>query len=152
MHDYCNDFVHFNLLKICLSYRIHIVGCLMERSPNFFPFFYPLPKLSFILSCYAHYVTILKEEEIEPNFTFKKFQKKLLINYWKYGPNEWPGNYMINREDEKWPLLFLYYKTMVNYKFVDKLIEAKRRQNSSRIVEGKIFVSGILKLMVTMKV
>ena len=117
------------------------MGCVMEQTPEYYNFFYPLPNLSFMLSLYASCVNILKNADIEP-LKGSEFFKRLLINYWKYGPNEWSGNYMINREDEKWPLLFIYFKNseVIDYKFVDKLIEAKRKQNSIRHVEGKILL------------
>ena len=62
----------------------------------------------------------------------------LLINFWKYGPKEWSGNYMLKEENENWPLLFSYNKREPGQAiFIDNLIEFKRSQSGTRSIEGK---------------
>jgi hypothetical protein len=54
---------------------------------------------------------------------------------------EWAGPYLKNREQEKWPMLFLYSKkdSLMPYLYVSDLIETKKKQNTSRIISSRMF-------------
>ena len=78
-------------------------------------------------------VAILKGIGIMPS-SFK--------NYFKYGgADEWSGNYLMHKEREDWPLLFLYSKTdaLMAYRYVREVIKVKTEQNSSRLVASRLF-------------
>lgn len=63
-------------------------------------------------------------------------------NYFSQGKSlEWAGNYLRYRENEKWPLLFLYSKTddLMPYRYVRKLVKMKQDQNQERIICQKLF-------------
>ena len=63
-------------------------------------------------------------------------------NYFKYDKAyEWAGPYLKNREQEKWPMLFLYSKkdSLMPYLYVSDLIETKKKQNTSRIISSRMF-------------
>ena len=63
-------------------------------------------------------------------------------NYFKYdGAKEWAGPYLLKKEQEMWPLLFLYSKkdSLMPYLYVNHVVDAKKKQNSCRIIMSKLF-------------
>jgi hypothetical protein len=105
------------------------------------PFFYPIPPINLLFRYHGHLkrYSEVKDEEVTREMLFAFSLSDLLINFWKYGPNEWSGNYMLKKENENWPLLFSYNKREPNQAiFIDNLIEFKRSQNDTRSIEGKI--------------
>ena len=68
--------------------------------------------------------------------------KAFVLNFWKLGPNEWSGNYLLKRESDNWPIQFNYHVN--ESKFMDNLINVKRRQSSTRVVEGKFLNHSII--------
>ena len=105
------------------------------------PIFYPIPPINLVFRYHGHLKRHLEDngEEMTDDswaFSFSDF----LINFWKYGPKEWSGNYMLKKENENWPLLFSYSKGVPHREiFIDHLIEFKRSQNSTRSIEGKTY-------------
>ena len=105
------------------------------------PFFYPIPPINLVSRYIGHlkeYFEVNGEEMTEDSFVFSF--SKFLINFWKYGPKEWSGNYMLKKENENWPLLFSYHKGLPKRAiFIDNVIEFKRSQNDTRSIEGKTY-------------
>ena len=63
-------------------------------------------------------------------------------NYFKYEKSlDFAGNYLMYKEDEAWPLLFLYSKTdiLMPHTFVTKVIGRKKHQNPQRFIESELF-------------
>ena len=65
-------------------------------------------------------------------------------NFKAYGGHlEWAGPYMRLAENEAWPLLFLYSKKdfLIPHSYMTRMVEFKKQQNPSRLVESKVFES-----------
>jgi hypothetical protein len=64
-------------------------------------------------------------------------------NHAKYGNDVWAGNFMMNVENEEWPILFLYSTkdNLMAYSYVNKVIQVKRKQNKNRPVISHNFVT-----------
>ena len=62
-------------------------------------------------------------------------------NWYKYGSEEWAGLYLLNKEKENWPLLFLYSKKdwMIPWTWVRDVVKAKQQQNPKRLIREKLF-------------
>ena len=121
------------------------------------PLFYPIPPLNLIIR-YIKYISEskgiefaekldltenekLKSVTVIPDDTLN-ILKAFLLNFWKLGPNEWSGNYLLKRENDNWPIQFNYHVN--ESKFMDNLINVKRRQSSTRVVEGKFLNHSII--------
>ena len=102
--------------------------------------FYPFPMLAGTFGMFQ--CTLNKQSLWTAIKQTLKLSPRSKTNYESFGgATEWPGPYMRYDEDETWPLLFLYSKTdqLLPYTYIEKMIDLKKRQNSSRCVQHKRF-------------
>ena len=141
-----------------ISSRFNLLGCIIDSAPGplsltpymaqklgLRTFWWESPKgppITGLAGIYG-YFQITERKKSLPEAIFKAIQiaPSSLKNWYKYGSAEWGGVYLLRKENENWPLLFLYSKKddLMAHTWVTSVIENKRKQNPQRDIRAKLF-------------